>query len=543
MKTDPRGRWFAWLAIGAGLLFMLLLPAAAVLRSWPSHGQAGLLDLVITNARMVDGTGAPARAADVGVRDGRIVRIGRIAPADARQRLDATGLVLAPGFIDVHTHADDVAGKPLAENFIRMGVTSIVAGNCGTSALRIGEALERIQDTTIAVNFATLIGHNTVRGSVMGMTSRDPALPEFKAMQVLVFKGMAEGAIGFSTGLQYLPGVYAKPNEIIELARVAGNEGGIYATHMRNEGTEVEASVAEAIRLTRRLDMPLEISHLKIDSPSRWGRGAAILKLIDDARAAGAQVEADQYAYTAGSSSLAIRFPVWALEGGDEAVRARLHDPAAWSKIKAEMQAMLTERGFSDLSWATVASYRADPSMNGRSIKQIAEKMIGDGSADAQLEAARILILNGGASMIDRFMDEEDVARIMRHPMVSVASDAGISGAGDEAAHPRGFGNTARVLGEYVRERKVLSLEEAVRKMTSLPAEFFKFEGRGVIREGAAADLVLFDPATVKDLATYEQPQAFPAGIPHVLVNGVFVVRDGKTTGARPGQILLRGRR
>jgi N-acyl-D-amino-acid deacylase len=498
-------------------------------------------DLVITNARLVDGTGAAARAGvDVGVRAGRIARVGRIAATDAGPRLDATGLVLAPGFIDVHTHADDVARKPLAENFIRMGVTSIVAGNCGSSALRVAEALDEIRDETVAVNFATFIGHNTVRAAVMGHAARDPSLPEARAMQVLVFKGLAEGAVGFSTGLQYVPGVYAQANEIIELARVAANEGGIYATHMRNEGTDLAGAVAESIRVIRRVDMPLQISHLKVDSPSAWGASAAALKLIDDARVLGLRIAADQYAYTAGSSSLAIRFPAWALEGGADAVRARLHDPAAWPKIKAEMQAALAARGFTDLSWATVARYRPDPSLDGQSMAQVARKMIGDESPGAQLEAARILMLNGGASMIYRFMDEGDVARIMRHPMVAVASDAGISDAGDGAPHPRGSGNTARVLGEYVRERQVLPLEEAVRKMTSLPAEFFGFAGRGVVREGAAADLVLFDPAAVRDLATYENPRAFPAGIPHVLVNGVFVVRDGRTTGARPGRILLR---
>jgi N-acyl-D-amino-acid deacylase len=499
-------------------------------------------DLVILNARGVDGTGAPARAADVGILDGRIARIGRLTAADGRQRLDAAGLVLAPGFIDVHTHADDVAAKPLAENFIRMGVTSIVAGNCGSSALYIADALERIRDTAVAVNFATLIGHNTVRAAVMGNTSRDPALTEFRAMQVLVFKGMAEGAVGFSTGLQYVPGVYAKPNEIIELARIAGNEGGIYATHMRNEGTGLEEAVAESIRVVRRVDMPLEISHLKVDSPARWGASAAALKLIDDARALGTRIQADQYAYTAGASSLSIRFPAWVMDGGSERMRTRLHDPAQWTKIKVEMQAMLAERGFTDLSWATVSNYRPDPSLNGQTMKRVAEKMIGDGSPDSQLEAARILMLNGGASMIYEFMDEGDIARIMRHPMVSIASDAGISDAGDGATHPRGFGNTARVLGEYVRERKVLLLEEAVRKMTSLPAAFFGFQDRGVVREGGFADLVLFDPATVRDEATYASPRAFPKGIPHVLVNGVFVVRDGKTTGERPGHILLRRR-
>ena len=499
-------------------------------------------DLVITNARVVDGTGAPARMADVGLRDGRIARIGRIAPSEGRQRLDATGLVLAPGFIDVHTHADDVASKPLAENFIRMGVTSIVAGNCGTSALHISDALDRIRDTTVAVNFATLIGHNTVRASVIGTGDRDPSITEFKAMQVLVFKAMAEGAVGLSTGLQYIPGVFAKPNELIELARVTANEGGIYATHMRNEGTALEAAVTESIRLVRRVDIPMEISHLKIDSPSQWGTSASILKLIDDARALGAKIQMDQYAYTAGASSLSIRFPNWVLEGNAERVRARLNDLASWTTAKAEMKAALAERGFTDLSWATVANYPADPSYNGRTMKQVAETMIGDGSPDAQLEAARILQLNGGASMVYHFMNEDDVARIMKHPMVAIASDSGIVDQSSGVPHPRGSGNAARVLGEYVRERKVLTLEDAVRKMTALPAEFFRFEGRGVIKEGAVADLVLFDPLTVKDEATYASPLAFPKGIPHVLVNGVFVVRDGKTTGARPGEILERKR-
>jgi N-acyl-D-amino-acid deacylase len=521
----------------------LLVVAIAALALPAGHAQQQApFDLVIVNARIIDGTGGPARTGDVGIRDGRIARIGQLSAADARERLDAKGLVLAPGFIDVHTHADDVASRPLAENFIRMGVTSIVAGNCGSSALSIGEALDQISATTVAVNFATLIGHNTVRSAVMGTEQRDPTLPELDRMRAMVFKGVADGAVGFSTGLQYVPGTYAKPNEIIELAREAANQGGIYATHMRNEGTELEQSVAESIRVARTLDMALEISHLKVDSPSRWGASAAALKLIDEARAAGLKVQADQYAYSAASSSLSIRFPSWALEGGTERVRTRLRDPETWARIKKEMQALYTERGFSDLSWATVASYRADPSLNGLSMKQVAEKIAGGGSADAQMEAARTLMIGGGASMVYHLMGDDDIARIMKHPMVSFASDSGVIQPGSGVPHPRGYGNTVRVLGEYVRERKTISLEEAVRKMTSLPASHFGFAGRGVIKEGAAADLVLFDPATVKDEATYPAPHAYPTGLPHVLVNGVFVVRDGKTTGARPGQILRRTR-
>jgi N-acyl-D-amino-acid deacylase len=497
-------------------------------------------DLLIINAHIVDGTGASSRAGDVGIRAGRIAAIGRLSGRPAKERLDAAGLTIAPGFIDVHTHADDVASRPRAENFVRMGVTTIVAGNCGSSAAAIGEALTRVRETGVAVNFATLIGHNTVRSAVMGSAERDPSLGELDRMRALVFDAMVQGAVGFSTGLQYIPGTYAKANEILELARVAANAGGIYATHMRNEGTALEQSVADSIRVAQTLDMRLQISHLKVDSPSHWGASAAALKLIDDARARGIRVAADQYAYSAGSSSLSIRFPAWALEGGAARVRERLQDEATWARIRNEMLALLAERGFTDLSWATVASHRADPSLNGLTMKQVAAKVVGADTADAQLEAARRLMIAGGASMVYHFMGDQDIERIMKHPAVGIASDAGVLTPGSGVPHPRGYGNTARVLGEYVRVRKVLTLEEAVRKMTSLPAAHFGFDGRGVIREGAHADLVLFDPARVADAATYAAPHAFATGMPHILVNGVFVVRAGQHTGGAPGQVLKR---
>jgi N-acyl-D-aspartate/D-glutamate deacylase len=284
--------------------------------------------------------------------------------------------------------------------------------------------------------------------------------------------------------------------------------------------------------------MRLEISHLKVDSPSRWGASAAALKLIDAARAEGVDVRADQYAYTAGSSSLSIRFPSWALEGGGDRVRERLNDPATWAKIKKEMIALYTERGFSDLAWAAVASYRSDPALNGLSMKDVAQKLSGSSSADAQLEAARTLMLGGGASMVYHFMSEDDIERIMKHAQVAFASDSGVLEPGAGVPHPRGNGNNARVLAEYVRERKVISLEDAIRKMTSLPAAHFGFKDRGVVREGAAADLVVFDPARVRDRATYAAPHAAPDGIVHVLVNGAIVVRDGRQTEARPGAVL-----
>jgi N-acyl-D-amino-acid deacylase len=360
-------------------------------------------------------------------------------------------------------------------------------------------------------------------------------------MKSLVWKAMADGAVGFSTGLQYVPGTYAKAPEIIDLARVTGNAGGVYATHMRNEGTALEAAVEESIRVGFTTGVRVQISHLKVDSPSRWGASAKALEMIDAARGRGVEVMADQYAYTAASSTLGIRFPSWALEGGQQAIAARLNDPAQWARIKKEMTGLLAERGLSDLSFAVVASHAANPLLNGLTMKQVAAKLEGSETADAQLEAARELMLANGASMVYHFMSDDDVERIMRHPFVGFASDSGLLAPGRGVPHPRGYGNAARVLGEYVRKRHVIPLEEAVRKMTSLPAKQFRLEHRGLLKEGFSADVVVFDPNTIRDAATFEKPHQYAEGIPFVVVNGAVVVRKGEHTRARAGQALTRG--
>jgi N-acyl-D-amino-acid deacylase len=497
-------------------------------------------DVVITGGQVADGTGAPLRRADIGIQKGRIATVGIIPAKDATGAdvIDATGLIVAPGFIDVHTHADEIAQHPRADNFARMGVTTVVAGNCGSSAVDVGKATTEIEQVGTAVNFATLIGHNTVRRAVMGASDRNPTLPEMTKMKSLVWRAMADGAVGFSTGLQYVPGTYAKAWEIMDLAQVACNAGGLYASHMRNEGTALEEAITETIRVGESAACRVQISHLKVDSPSRWGVSAKALALIDAARSKGMAVEADQYAYTAASSTLGIRFPSWVLEGGAESMAARLNDPATWAKIKIEMQGLLAERGLSDLSFAVIASHTADPSLNGMSMKQVAAKRKGVDTLDAQLESARELMLAGGASMVYHFMSNDDVDRIMKHPFVGFASDSSLLTFGEGAPHPRGYGNAVRVLGEYVRSRKVIALEEAIRKMTSLPADHFRFAGRGRLAVGNAADIVIFDRATVGDVATFERPHAYARGVPHVLVNGVAIVRNGEHTGARPGMVL-----
>src|SRR5207237_10130242 len=294
--------------------------------------------------------------------------------------------------------------------------TTVVAGNCGGSALDVGEALAKIRETRVAINYATLIGHNAVRRAVMGSADRLPTPSEMARMKSYVWKAMADGAVGFSTGLQYVPGTYAKAPEIIDLARVAANAGGIYASHMRNEGTELEQAIAETIRVGETTGARVEISHLKVDSPRRWGASEQALAMIDAARAKGIDVAADQYAYTAASSTLGIRFPAWALEGGEQKIAERLNDPATWQRIKKEMAGLLAERGWPDLSFAKVASYAADKTLNGLSMKQVATRMKAADSADAQFEAAREMVLAGGASMVYHFMSDACVARIMTHP-------------------------------------------------------------------------------------------------------------------------------
>lgn len=357
-------------------------------------------------------------------------------------------------------------------------------------------------------------------------------------MKSLVWKAMADGAIGLSTGLEYVPGTYAQTPEIIELASVAVNAGGIYASHMRNEGTALEQAIAETIHVGELTGGRVEISHLKVDSPARWGTSARALALIDAARAKGTDVGADQYAYTAAGSSLSIRFPSWVLEGGQARIAERLNTPATWQQIKTEMAATLAQRGLRDLAFAVVAMYPPDRSLNGLSMRQVALRMSGADSADAQLEAAREMLLDGGASMVYHLMSDDDVDRIMRHPQIAIASDAGVIAYGEGVPHPRGYGNNARVLGTYVRTRRVLSLEAAIRKMTSLPATHFRIPARGTIRPGYAADLVIFDPSAIADNATFASPHAYASGVSYVFVNGVAVVNGGAQTDARPGQVI-----
>jgi N-acyl-D-amino-acid deacylase len=497
-------------------------------------------DLVITNGRVVDGTGNPWFRADVAIKDGRIARIGHIDPGQARQVLDARGQVVAPGFIDVHTHVESIYSQPDAENFVRMGVTSLVTGNCGYSATDIGKFLGRIKEQPLAVNLATLIAHGSVRSKVMGLDNRAPTPEELQKMEGLVEQGMKDGAVGLSTGLIYVPGTYATTDEIVALARIVARYNGLYATHMRNEGTEVVEAIRESIGIGEQAGLPVEISHFKISSRKLWGKSDVTLGLVREARQRGLVVTVDQYAYTASSTSLDVRLPEWALAGGREEGKKRLADKATRERIILEMKESLKKSGFKDYDYAVVADYAPNHSFNGKSIKEITKEVRGKSDLKSQIEQVLEMYQAGGAGMVYHGMSEEDVKEIMREPFTMVASDSGVRRFGEGMPHPRGYGNNARVLGHYVRELRLLTLEDAVRKMTSLPAQTFNLRDRGLLREGFAADVVIFDDATIGDRATYASPHQYAAGITSVIVNGQTVFSDGEMTKARPG-IALRG--
>jgi N-acyl-D-amino-acid deacylase len=497
-------------------------------------------DLLITNARIVDGSGNPWFRADVAIKDGRIARIGRLGPDTANRTIDARGQILAPGFIDVHTHVESVYNSPAAENFVRMGVTTLVTGNCGGSTTEVAEFLGRINKEPLAINLATLIGHGSVRRKAMGLDDRAPTPEELKQMESIVEQAMKDGAVGLSTGLIYVPGTYAKTDEVVALARVAAKYQGLYATHMRNEGDKVADAIRESIQIGEQAGLPVDISHFKISNKKLWGQSPMTLGLVREARARGLSVTVDQYAYTASSTSLDSRLPAWLRAGGLDESKKRLADQATRDRVFKEMKDTLKKSGFKDYSYAVVASYRPDKSFNGKSIAEITKQVKNKSDVTTQIEQILEMFEAGGASMVYHSMGEDDVKRIMQEPFTMIASDAGVRQLDDSVPHPRGYGNNARVLGRYVRELKLISLEDAIRKMTSLPAQTFGFRDRGLIREGLAADLVIFDENTIIDQATFDKPHQFPLGISYVIVNGTPVLENNQMTSARSG-VALRG--
>lgn len=522
------------------LAFAILSGSVALLAQTPEF------DLLIRNARVVDGAGNPWYRADVGVNGGVITSIGSLAGKSGKQVIDARGRILAPGFIDVHVHADYLPDRrldrhPGAANFLFDGVTTIVNGNCGWSSTDLATFFKDLERTKVGVNVASMVGHGSVRRAVMGDANRAPSAEEFGRMKALVDQAMRDGAVGFSTGLWYVPGNYAKTEEVIDLAKVAGGYGGVYSTHMRDEGAAILDAVREAIRVAEEAKLRLEVSHLKVMDRRFWGQASQVIELLEAARARGVDASGDFYPYDAGSTSLQPVFPRWALAGGDPAIRERLTSKESRSRVAREMEATPELRmGQSDYSFIVVANSPADPSLVGKSLSQIHRERGGKAGLREEIQTIIDLRAKGDLILVYHANGPADLVTYMRWPFAAVASDTIYGGFGEGAPHPRNYGTNARVFAEFVRKQPVLTVEDAVRRMTSLPARTFGLRDRGMVREGMAADLVLFDPAKVQDLATYEKPHQYSTGFDWVVVNGTVVLAEGKRTEARPGRVLRR---
>lgn len=515
------------------LAAVCLQPAGAQ----PGPPRPASFDVLITGGRIVDGSGSPWFVADIGIVNGRIARIGRLAGATAARRIDASGLIVAPGFIDPHAHARErLLELPTAEGYLLQGITTVVDGNDGSSPLPLAPYLEKAEAARFSPNLALFVGHGTIREKVMGTANRRASPSEVEQMKALVSQAMRDGALGLSTGLAYIPGNYATTEELIALSVTAREHGGIYVSHMRDEGGGVLDSVRETIRIGEEAKVPVQISHHKVGGRRQFGQSVQSLALIDAARARGVDVTFDQYPYTASQTGLSLIFPRWAM--ADDGLNARLKDPKGRGEVKNGMLDFIDERFGDDPSRIQLVRCGFDPSLSG---KTIADLLKAGGQPLTQSATADVVIdlqLKGGCSAIFHAYDEPDVERLMRAPAGMIGSDGSLTKLGDGAPHPRAFGTYPRVLGRYVRDRKVLSLEDAIRKMTSFPAARLGLADRGLLREGMVADVTAFDAATIVDRSTFTDPHHYSEGVRHVLVNGTLVIDQGVHTGARPGSVL-----
>jgi len=550
-----------------------VLPATLALclcAATPSARTAAPYDLLFTNARVVDGTGAPWFCADVGVRGGKIAAVGRLAGAPSKRTIDASGLVVAPGFIDLLGQSEyNVLVDPRAASKVTQGITTEVTGE-GDSIAPIDEkaiaenediyrkygvrpdwrTLEQyfasLERRGTAINLGTFIGSGSVRAMVVGRENRPATPEELRRMEALVDQAMREGALGVSSSLQYIPNIYSQTSELVALAKVAARYGGAYFTHQRSESGRLTASLDEVFTIAREAKIRTQIWHLKTAYKPNFGRMPEILKSIEDARAAGLDVAANQYPWNRASNGLDACLPPWVREGGREALLKRLADPATRERVKADMAREATDwenqyLGSGGAEGIMVAEV-LDPKLKayeGKTIASIASAENKD-PRDAVIDI--VLADRANAGCIIAIMDERDVRAALAHPLVSFGTDSPAKATdgplSHETSHPRGWGSAARILGYYVREEKVLRLEEAIRKMTSFAAEAAGLPDRGLVKPGFAADLAVFDPATVRAVATFESPNHYSEGFHYVAVNGVLVVDDGKITGKTPGRAL-----
>jgi N-acyl-D-amino-acid deacylase len=534
------------------------------------------LDLVIRDGRIIDGTANPFYIADVGVKDGKIYAIGKLGEYSISNTIDASGCIVSPGFIDAHSHGDsNILIYRDMENLVHQGITTIVAGQCGNSPAPLSdliredaqnrtnaglpegyelelnwstfeEYLGKVEKENLGVNVAHLVGHGTIRAAAMGYEARPPSIGEMEEMKKLTAEAMKSGAYGLSTGLIYPPGIYAETEEIIELAKVVSEFGGIYASHIRGEGKSLMKALNEALRVGKEAALPVQISHHKIASKSMWGLSVQTLELFEKARKEGLDVTFDQYPYIAGSTGLITCLPPWAHDGGKEKALERLRNPELRRQMRKDIVEGIEgwENFAGELGWENVyvSSVRSEENkpLEGLNMRQIKDHR---GTQDEFTALYELLLEeDGAAGMVIFYGDEEDVKRIMAHPLQMVGTDAGccnIEGPFSRGKpHPRHYGTYPRVLGRYVREERVLSWAEAIRKMSSFPAQRYGIRDRGILLPGYWADITIFNPKTIIDKATFKDPHKYPDGIPYVIVNGTVTIEEGNYTGIRQGKTL-----
>ncbi|MEM0015038.1 MAG: D-aminoacylase [Zestosphaera sp.] len=523
-------------------------------------------DLIVRGGVVVDGSGAPPFRKDIGVIGDTIVKIGDLSGRAAEEVVDAEGLAVAPGFVDIHNHSDgDLFLLPTADNYVTQGVTTVVVGNCGYSLaplternrefMELSEAefvrefgripwrsfreyLDLLDGLEKSLNVATLVGHGTVRGAVLGTEDVRPSEKQLGEMRELVEEALRDGAFGMSSGLIYVPGVFSEISELAELAKAVAAYGGVYATHMRNEGVGLMDAVIEAVEVGLRSGVSLEISHVKAAGTPAWGGVEKVLSIIEEYAGRGYDISADAYPYAASSTGLEALLPSWVRDGGLGKMVQRLSNPTTLEVLQKELNRYgIPEEGHTDWDKIRISYSGSHPEVLGRSIEEVSRMW----DADPVQTIAKLLVGDGGSTrVIIHTMSEDDVSRAVAHPLVAIGSDGAVHKPGNSMPHPRSYGTFPRVIAKYVRETKTLSLAEAIRKMTSLPARKLGLWDRGLIRPGLKADLVIFSHNTIKDRATYEDPCTHSSGVEYLIINGGLVIRDGELTRARPGRLLRR---
>ena len=496
-------------------------------------------DIVIKNGQVIDGTGTPSQSMDIGITDNEIKFIGRIKTTGEAEVIDASGLVVCPGFVDIHVHLDPILDLSYCESHVRQGATTAIGGPDGGGVWPLGQYLDTLESIGIGMNVGYLIGHNKIRTNVMSLENRAPTNTELDSMKAQVVQAMHEGAFGISTGLKYLPGTFSEIDEVIALSKVAAEKGGIYTSHLRDEGENLFEGVSEAIEIGEKADIPVVLTHHKVIGKPMWGRSSESIALIEKARAKGIDVMADQYPYAASHTGIGVLIPSWARAGGNGKYRQRIADPILKDSIKRQIiYNILNDRGGSDLRRIQFSKVKWNRDLEGQTLHDWCEME----GMEPNLENGAELVIraqfSGGASCIYHAMSEDDVVNIMKYEHTAIASDGRLSQKGDGSPHPRCYGTFVRVLGKYVREDKVLTLEDAIRKMTSLPASRMGLKDRGLLKEGNKADITIFDPKTVSEVGTFTDPHHYPIGIKHVLINGKFSIKNEEFIGKKNGAVL-----